>query len=108
MRDGDAMATEGYSRDIHSIIIKEIIDPRFERYLGLESRLGDNDADVIAAADDRRGGRPVESSSNVLLEEEQAVISPRDVAESGQDTFEATITTTARGGGRRARGGGRL
>jgi putative Mg2+ transporter-C (MgtC) family protein len=77
-----------YSRDIHPIIIKEIIDPRFERYLGLVSRLGDNDADGIAAADDRRRGRPAESSSNVLLEEEQAVISPRDVAESGQDTFE--------------------
>jgi len=77
-----------YSRDIHPIIIKEIIDPRFERYLGLVSRLGDDDADGTAAADDRRGGRPTESPSNVLIEEEQAVISARDVAESGQDTFE--------------------
>ena len=51
-----------YSRDIHPIIIKEIIDPRFKCYLGLLSRLGDNDADGIAAANDQQGGRPAESS----------------------------------------------
>jgi putative Mg2+ transporter-C (MgtC) family protein len=72
--DQDAVY-DRYSKDIHPIIIKEIKDPRFEKYLGLLSRLGDNAEGVVA--------------SDVLIEEEQAVVSSRDVAKNEQDALEA-------------------
>ncbi|KAL3770984.1 hypothetical protein ACHAW5_000386 [Stephanodiscus triporus] len=65
-----------YSKDIHPIIIKEINDYSLpQKYLGLMSRLGNNSEGVVA--------------SDVLIEEEQAVVSSRDVAKNEQDAVEA-------------------
>lgn len=72
--DQDAVY-DRYSKDIHPIIIKGINDPRFEKYLGLLSRQGDNAEGVVA--------------TDVLIEEEQAVVSSRDVAKNEQDALEA-------------------
>ena len=47
---------DSYARDAHPIIIKEVIDPRFEKYL--RSRLAEDQ---------------VQTESNILIEEEQEV-----------------------------------
>ena len=58
---------ERYSADNRPIIIKEVIDPRFEQYL--RSRLGMDSSEVVVGE-----AEVAQRESKVLIEEEQAVI----------------------------------
>ena len=58
---------ERYSSDNRPIIIKEVIDPRFEQYL--RSRLGMDSSEVVVGE-----AEVAQRESKVLIEEEQAVI----------------------------------
>ena len=72
---------ERYSADNRPIIIKEIIDPRFEQYL--RSRLGMNSSEVVVGEAESAQREP-----KVLIEEEQAVISE---SEQGGSTSTSSV-----------------